>query len=290
VEVTAIAMPFNDGSADDLGYGSSTGSSSGGADGGARENGGHSLLDALAPFLEPEMPRGGGGQGSPRGVVAPVSGGDGYDDYGPPPENRPRQPLAINGHVFTPTDDGTALRTEDGHLLQLDGDVVELPSAGRRGSGSASSGGSSSHLGGDYYDDLAGEEGEGPKMKVQLKSGPGGADVLVVDGASMTLGEMRPTGTSGTRTGTDGKTGGTKGGDGAHASGASAPGGRGAAAMPGGEDEPPVGSSGGSQTGGVPKGQGGAQTASVFKDAAGRVEVGSWTTCVVGLAVLLAVL
>src|SRR6202000_190276 len=115
------------------------------------------------------------------------------------------------------------------------------------------SGGSSSHLGGDYYNDLAGEDGEGPKMKVQLKSGPGGADVLVVDGASMTLGDMRPTGTSGTRTGTNGKTGGTKGGDGAYDSGASAPSGRGAAAMPGGEeDEPSVGSSGGSKTGGVP--------------------------------------
>ena len=120
-------------------------------------------------------------------------------------------------------------------------------------------------------------------MKVQLKSGPGGADVLVVDGASMTLGDARPTGANG-------RTGGTKGGGGTYDPGASPPGGRGAAAMPGGEDEPPTGSGGGSKTGGAPKGQGWAPTASVFGGAAGRVEARSWAGCAVGLAVLLAVL
>jgi hypothetical protein len=282
VEATAVALPLNDGSGDDVAPGSSVGGGRGDVSGGG-DSGGHSLLDALAPYMEPETQPGRGG--SPR--VSYGTGSDGFDDYGPPPEEHPRQPLAINGHLFTPTDDGRALRTEDGHLLQLDGDAVELPSAGRRGGG-GSSGGLMGYPGGDYYDQNAGEEDGGAKMKVQLKTGPGGADVLVVDGASMTLGDMRPVATSGARTG--GKTGGGNSKPGVGGGSASPSDGKGAAAVPGEEDEPPTGS--GSRAGSAPKGQGGAPTASVFKNAAGRLDARSWVAgyCVVGLTVLLVLL
>jgi hypothetical protein len=284
VEATAVALPQNVGSSDDVAP--------------SRE-GGHSLLDALDPYLQPrpEQSPNGGGQGSPRPGYAPAIDGDGFSsldgDYGPPPEERPRQPLAINGHLFTPTADGRALRTEDGHVLELDGDAVELPSspsAGHR-SGGASPGGLSGYAdGGDNYVDYAmpGGDEAAPKMKVQLKSGRDGADVLVVDGASMTLGDMRPTSTSGAR-----KKSPSGGGDGASflsgGGGASSPvGGRGAAAVPGGDDGPPgTGSTG--VNGGSGSGKG--PSASVFQNAARRADGwSSWALGIAAAAVLLAVL
>lgn len=112
---------------------------------------------------------------SPKPAIGGQSGG----------ANKKAAPIVINGHTLTPKGRGT-WESDDGQVLRIGGPQIELDN--------------SSH-------------GDGHKMKVGINSGAGGRDILVVDGASMTLGgdDLMPAATGSSRSGGRGKPGSTHG-------------------------------------------------------------------------------
>ncbi|KAF2666522.1 hypothetical protein BT63DRAFT_415657 [Microthyrium microscopicum] len=105
------------------------------------------------------------------GASSGIGSSQGHVDH---PGGHESTPLVINGHVFTSTGKGSWI-ADDGQVLEANGAPIEV---------------------------TVGSHGE-HKMNVALKSAPEGRQVLVVDGASMTLSTDMPaaTGSSSSRGG-----------------------------------------------------------------------------------------